>query len=854
MKNNTFANKIFSNESIDFPQGSDFLERPRVQSLLESAIKYPLVIVCAGSGYGKTRTIYSFLQKYDAQTTWTQLSERDNIVTRYWENFVSSITVGPFPEAAARMWEIQFPETDETFAKFSAIVKESSVLPKKQVLVYDDFHFIQNTVILRHIERTVNILSPNACIILLSRTMPEINLMDLMLNERVFTIHEDTLCFTENEIAEYFNQLNLVITRQNVNEIYEDTKGWAFAVNFIGRSLYKADKYDRYALKAMKTNIFNLIKREFSHIVSERLWRFLLRISLIDHLAASLIKELAHDDDLIREMVQLNAYIRYDLYMDAYVIHHLALDYLRQNQNILTDEERYDTFKIAGVWCERNNYQFDALAYYEKSENYDSIMRMVYDFNIPVAEDMAKYTLEIFNRLPDEVKFQNPLFPVLNLKLKIGLGLLDEASDLVKKYAEDYEARPESPQKNLALCEIYGAWAVLRVLMSPYTDVYDFDIYFEKQRLYCDKNSSTAFDTPAKFLAGSYVLLVGTNRVGAPEEYIKAMSRSIQQVSHGMQGNMYGFDDLMRGELHFYRHEFNDAEQNLKQSLNKAYTKGQYDVQNRAMLYLMLISFNCGDIRNANALLKSIEALLSVKNYPTRYEAYDIALSYYYLMLNYPERIPDWLKSDFSPYVHPAFLENYANRIKTLYHYYSGQYSSLLAFFENTRGKQGLLISKIQFKVIEALSLYKLKRRKEAISALTEAYKLAESNKFIMLFTHFGKDMRTLTAAAIRDDQCQIPKSWLENINRKSSAFSKRQSHMISESGIENHPDKGISLTKREKEVLKDLSQGFSRTEIAANQNISINTVKMVINIIYNKLHANSLADAVRIAAELKII
>jgi DNA-binding NarL/FixJ family response regulator len=54
--------------------------------------------------------------------------------------------------------------------------------------------------------------------------------------------------------------------------------------------------------------------------------------------------------------------------------------------------------------------------------------------------------------------------------------------------------------------------------------------------------------------------------------------------------------------------------------------------------------------------------------------------------------------------------------------------------------------------------------------------------------------------------------------------------------------------------VLSDLYNGLSRSEIAANQNLSINTVKMVLNTIYAKLNANSVADVIRTALDRKLI
>ena len=63
-----------------------------------------------------------------------------------------------------------------------------------------------------------------------------------------------------------------------------------------------------------------------------------------------------------------------------------------------------------------------------------------------------------------------------------------------------------------------------------------------------------------------------------------------------------------------------------------------------------------------------------------------------------------------------------------------------------------------------------------------------------------------------------------------------------------------INLTNRETQVLKDLSQGLSRTEIAASQNISINTVKIVIRTIYDKLYVSSMNDAIRVAITRRLV
>jgi len=847
------AKSFISNITNGTNQTNVYLARPRLNKLMEEAINYPMTAVYAGSGYGKTRAIYSFLQEHTANTVWIQLTERDNVPSRFWENYAHMISLN-WPDIGARLKEIGFPETEEAFKKYAAHRGETLSPTKMFFLVYDDFHLLHNPVVLNFFERAAQTLPDNARIILISRTMPEINIVGMMMHERIFTIREDDLCFTVDEISEYFKQLKLYVSRQDIRDIYEDTRGWAFGINLIGRSLSKETKYERYTLMAMKENIFSLIKGETSKLIGMPLWNFLLRISLIDHLASNLIKMLANDDMLIKDLSILNAYIRYDYHLGAYMIHNLFLDYLRQHQYQLSDEEKRETYNIAGSWCENNNYVTDALSYYEKAGNYDAIINIVYDLNLLTSTDMTAYAKDIFDRIPVKIARENPLFPAMSLKIKICLGMLDEASASAAQYVREYESRPESPINNHALASIHCAWAVLRMIMSPYTHEYDFDTHYKKMREYYDKNPYEAYGSATKQPVGSYALLIGTSSAEAPERYIAALKRAIPHSSHTLKGNLYGLDDLAQGELYFFQRNLNSAEQYLNMALDKAREKDQYDIQNRALQYLMLIYISSGDMPAAKNMLGQSEALLDQKDYTTRYEAHDILQSHFYIALGQPEKVPDWLKSDFAKYAHPAFMECYANRVRANYSYMTRQYNTLLAFLKSVRETHVLLYGKISFLVLEALTLYQLKRKEEAVSVLTEAYTLAEPNKIIVPFAQYAKDMRTLTSAAMKTPGCTIPKPWLEDINRKSSALARRLTHLISAAAESEKNSERTTLSNRETKVLKDLSQGLSRTETAASQNISVNTVKMVINSIYDKLRVTSLHDALRIAIARRLI
>jgi LuxR family maltose regulon positive regulatory protein len=170
------------------------------------------------------------------------------------------------------------------------------------------------------------------------------------------------------------------------------------------------------------------------------------------------------------------------------------------------------------------------------------------------------------------------------------------------------------------------------------------------------------------------------------------------------------------------------------------------------------------------------------------------------------------------------------------------------------KGRESILYGRVEMLALKACAYLHMKNLSEAVKAFREAYKEAEPNNIITPFIELGRDMRTLTSAAIRGPNSGIPGEWLEMVKRKSASFAKYQSAMISDFEKAGGYRHSVILSERENKVLSDLYHGLSRAEIASGQKLSVNTVNSVVNSIFNKLGARGIADAVRIAAEENLL
>jgi LuxR family maltose regulon positive regulatory protein len=841
----------FFHSNISNPHKNQiYLERPQVDNLLEKSMQSTVLTVIAGAGYGKTHSVYSFLQKFKVRTAWIQLSERDNLEERFWENFTAA--VGSISaDTMVKLKQNGFPGTDRQFERYLLIPAGDISFNLKYAFVFDDVHLVQNKTVVRFLERSVTSPFPNITSVLISRTEPDINLVKLLSKGRLAKITEENLRFSQDEMVEYFHIQNIRLSPDTVSAIYRDTEGWAFAIHLAALSLINAPPGSGYVPSAMRSNIFKLIESEIIAVVSPKLRKFLIKLSLVEHLSRDLLEMIACGPSLIEEMEKIESFIQFDSYLDAYRIHHLLLEYLSGKQDELTAQEKKDVYTLTAQWCAANNQKMDAISYYEKSGQIDQLIRVVYTLPMALPDTIAQFLLDLLNRIPEKTLSKFSTSYVLHARLLLTLGRFEEAIKENKDLIQKFEARPPSPFSYRILLGAYNNLGFISMLRSIHTGIYDFAPYFEKARQY-QPLSGFEVQGPMRVASlGSYICRVGSVEKGKIEAFINALSTAVPHIAASMNGCTYGMDDLAKTELAYFRGELDKAEQYAMEGLRKARERNQYEIENRAWYYLLRLNLARGNYEKIQEIFTFLEAQLKEPEYLNRYIFYDIVTGWFYAQTEQSGKIPSWLKNDFEESELNSMFLGMETLVRTKWYLSEKRYPAALASLESQENQYGLgafVFGKVAIKALEAVSLYHTGKKEEAIRSLEAAYTLAEPNSLYMSFIELGKNMRALTGAALKDQNCAIPRAWLERIKRLSAAYAQRVFSVAERCREPRQETRETGLSPREMAVLVGISQGLTREEIAGASSISVNTVKSTIRSVYNKLGAVNRANAVRIA------
>lgn len=358
------------------PVPDDYVHRNKLESALEDRRKYPIVVVSAPAGYGKSTQISHWVEQTGTPCVWISLDDfHDDLGA-----FLSLL------EAGLKSWS---PTTAELLRKIGntanlpsvnhiadAVATNINAVGKELVLVFDDYHQIQNAAIHLMVESILVRMPSSLRIAILTRRTPPLALSRLRSRNLVLDIRMQDLQFDRSETQALVNTaIDSVIEAKTLNNIHELTEGWPTGLRMLLLSLEAKNDVREYLANfegriwQIQDYLLEEVMNQLPEGIADRIYKTAILDRFSEDLIDAMLPAEGEDDPSGQEILRLIREkglfcIPLDERAEWFRYHHLFQDVLLTRcKSLVTNEDMKDLYLRAAAW-------FDSVGDIEESMRY----------------------------------------------------------------------------------------------------------------------------------------------------------------------------------------------------------------------------------------------------------------------------------------------------------------------------------------------------------------------------------------------------------------------------------------------------------------------------------------------------
>ncbi|MVB12553.1 HTH-type transcriptional regulator MalT [Caprobacter fermentans] len=809
------------------------LIRKRLNSLLFSIDTYPLTIVEAPAGYGKTTAVKDYLSGRRDDVVWLSF-QRMHGLSEIWSRFAEEMGKRD-PSIGAKLAELGPPADTPRREKAFSILNELE-LKRSVVVVLDNYELAVGTGLTELLLRLGEEDIENLHLAVLTRDTSDFDLALSLARERCCVISRAQLKFTADEVRGYCMLTQFRITDDAVNKLIVYADGWISLLYVMLAGMEKGIPI------GMTPTLDELIDQTLFQVHNENIRHYLLQLSVMDSFTARQADSVTGRQDsyeLLRILRKKNAFIQYDGQERLYRIHPVLLDFLRARQNFSSEEERA-LYARLGEWLLQENDlrpAYSCLARAGKTERILSHMNRTLPIrNLYTDFDGAD---EVFESGSQELLTEYPVAYLRYLFFSMVSGKKSVVADLPRRLdrLEAVFRRKKGiggVERDRILAEIlcvrkFTAFNRLKA-MHAYND--------EILRLLNGRQSSIMLQVNEFTFGLPHYLYLYFRDAGS----LKSLAELSQYNFHPAfsDGCGIGSDSLALAELACETGDFRTAVSESRKAVYKAETKAQISIMICARFCGARANFALGQLQTARELLRALREDAEKQSNPIYLSMARLCEGYFCVPLEMP--IPQWLKdgrlSSLSLYFGGMGFDRLVYGKALLA---QGEYLKLEALSDSFDASFSVFQNRLGFlhgAILRAAAKAHLSNAEAAVPELIRALDMAKPDGIVLPFAECARHLLPVFRA--------LPKKAHED------TFARRAQEICASylEAVRPLLSEDRSLTAREIEVLRCLDRGLTRNEIADRLFISPGTVKTHLRAIYQKLDADGKVSALRAARQ----
>lgn len=825
------------------PVAHRVLKRKMIREQLGHAFGYPLTLVVAAMGYGKTVAVRDFLDEMKADYVWLNVESDEASAHIIWNSLTRQFAEYE-PKIGGQLNALGVPAGASHRDRIFDLFEEWTYLTSK-VLVIDDYHFANSPELDMLLEKLVRKRITGLHLLVISRTRPSINTEELKLKGYCCQLKSSLFELSLDEIKDYFQLFGCEIYDATAKQVQEITEGWITAVYLVCRRYLETGRLEA------GVDLNELINTTIMGRYTENEKRLLIALSTLDSFTlrqAVYVTGNRAAPGIIQKLSRDSSFIRFDERSQKYTMHNIFAGYLRGLLEEQADRTKaINLYKRSGEWNIANGFTLTGMKLLLKAKEYDLILKEFEKRGIArVLDTAARDIVKLFEQIPIDVKYRYPIgyltyanFYLPKVDMEGGARLLSE----IEAYYQNDSLTPPALKKRIA-----GEIELIKHFLV-FNDVRKMSASHKKAYSLLDGSSRIANkDMMFHFGCPSQLYLYYREKGDMPGivEFVESNFRYYEELSGGCGK---GFENLLRAEYCLERGDLEQAELNACKAVYKAETMEQVPVIICASFTLARLSAAKGKFQEATDLLNELTVRVAEYNNPIFMNSLDLCYGYLGGITGEVLSFAGWLKTgdmkrDEMFYQGLAF--NYL--VHARYLLLEGKYLKLEVLCEELHqlfSTFNNLLGQLHAHLLDAIAKHQLYGLVKAKKTMGQALAIGRADGVILPFAEYGEYILDILAALAGESKKD---RYLDRLVTEASQYKRN----LESAGKNKTP--ACRLTEREKEILKLLSEGQPNKEIAGRLFIAEITVKKTITSIYRKLGVSSRAAAVRKTMELKII
>ncbi|HOE57095.1 MAG TPA: LuxR C-terminal-related transcriptional regulator [Bacillota bacterium] len=818
-------------------RNTKLLDRKRLNDVLSVVYDYPLTILEAPMGYGKTTAVKRFLEAEKLEPFWFTFPDLEYSDAAFWNDFTDEITRRN-PQAGTALKSLSLPADALQMEKFLMIISDVA-FGEKFLMVLDDYQFARNAELNKLILWLAREELDGLHILLVTRDTTDIDFIEILSKGLCCILSRQHLKFTEPEVRDYCRMMLNSITDENLKRIYEYTDGWISLIYIILLGL------ENGVPVGMSTTMEEMVEKALFAPYKKDIRDLLLKLSIMEEFTAEqaeFVTENENTKSLLKWLSRKNAFVFYNEKDKTYKIHSVLLDYLRLKRDF-SSEETCRLYSRLGDWYIEKQEFMTAYGYWNRAGQGERILSHL---NNPQNNQnlLVKFagSDEMFDNTPRDVLFQYPLAYLLHIfhsmllsKQNTILGWPERLEEL-QRYYENPGGIDES-FRNRILAEILIIRKFTYFNHWPQMTASDNEI----AKLLNGQNSYIVLRNYTFTLASPQYIYVYFRDAGSLKALVDMLAKHVD-FTNFLNGCGTGCDSLALAEYALETGDLENVERNSFQAIAKAETMSQINIISCARFCLIRLYIAQGKLPQAFEMIALLNNEIESFNTPIANTALDLCRGYVFASICQPERIPSWLQIGdmaVANLYYQGMAYNYLVYGKALMaakkyeklEALTGQFRKYFSLYSNRLGL-------IHNQIFEAAAKCHLYGAETGAAVLEAALKEARIDNIVMPFVESAPNITGMLQLIHQSNPGDEYEGRILTLCRKYERTIRKLSY---------NP---ISLSQREIDILRLAAEGLSRKEMAARLYISEETAKTHLKNIYQKLGVNSKLSAIKIAQD----